>query len=91
MLVEQFHLGENSSYTSLSSYGVTVGMDPRNDGFLLFVPTSAGRSLCYFSLLHVEDITPRQGPAEMLGFLLHVSTSPLGYNMIFSTYSEKNN
>ena len=57
LLVEQFHLGENSSYTSLSSYGVTVGMNPRNGGFLLFVPTSAGRSLCYFSLLHVEDIT----------------------------------
>ena len=68
LLVEHFHLGENSYCTSLSSYGVSVGMNPRNSGFLLFVPTNAGRSLCYSGLLHVEDITPRQCPAEMLDF-----------------------
>lgn len=78
-LVEHFHLGENSYSTSLSSYGVNVGMNPRNGRFLLFVPTNAGSSLCYSGLLHVEDITPRQCPAEMLDFC---SMCPLASGVI---------
>lgn len=76
LLVEHFYSGKNSYCTSLSGYGVALGMKPGSGGFLLFVPTNAGRSLCYFGLLHVEDITPRQSPAAMLDFCFTCPLTP---------------